>query len=62
MNELDLKVLEIIRKHANITKDDLYVFNEKIKVFDVFIDEVKNKEDFEIVESWLHYEPRNEKI
>lgn len=56
MNELDLKVLEIIRKHAHITKDDLYVFNEKIKVFDVFIDEVKNKEDFEIVESWLHYE------
>lgn len=58
MNELDLKVLEVIKKHANITKDDLYVFNEKIKVFDVFIDEVKNKEDFEIVESWLHYEPR----
>lgn len=58
MNELDLKVLEVIKKHANITKDDLYVFNKKIKVFDVFIDEVKNKEDFEIVESWLHYEPR----
>lgn len=58
MNELDLKVLEVIKKHAAITKDDLYVFNEKIKVFDVFIDEVKNKEDFEIVESWLHYEPR----
>lgn len=49
MSELDLKVLEIIRKHAHITKDDLYVFNEKIKVFDVFIDEVKNKEDFKIV-------------
>lgn len=58
MNELDLKVLEVIKKHATITKGDLYVFNEKIKVFDVFIDEVKNKEDFEIVESWLHYEPR----
>ena len=56
MNELDLKVLEVIKKHANITKDDLYVFDEKIKVFDVFINEVKNKEDFEIVESWLHYE------
>ena len=58
MNELDLKVLEVIKKHATITKDDLYAFNEKIKVFDIFIDEVKNKEDFEIVESWLHYEPR----
>ncbi len=52
------KVLSIIRKHAVITKDDLYVFKEDVKVFDVFIDEVKNKEDFEIVESWLHYEPR----
>ena len=52
------KVLSIIKKHANITKGDLYVLNEDVKAFDVFIDEVKNKEDFEILESWLHYEPR----
>ena len=51
------KVLSIIKKHANITKGDLYVFKEYVKAFDVFIDEVKNKEDFEILESWLHYEP-----
>lgn len=51
------KVLSIIKKHATITKGDLYVFKEYVKAFDVFIDEVKNKEDFEIVESWLHYEP-----
>ncbi len=52
------KVLSIIRKHAVISKGDLYEFGNEIKAFDVFIDEVKNKEDFEIVESWLHYEPR----
>ena len=45
------KVLSIIRKHATINKGDLYVFKEYVKAFDVFIDEVKNKEDFEILES-----------
>ena len=51
------KVLSIIKKHATINKGDLYVFHEYVKAFDVFIDEVKNKEDFEILESWLNYEP-----
>ena len=47
------KVLSIIRKHATINKGDLYEFGNKIKAFDVFIDEVKNKEDFEILEKYL---------
>ena len=55
---LEEKVLSIIKKHANITKSDLYVFKEYVKAFDVFIDEVKNKEDFEILESWLKNELR----
>lgn len=58
MNDLDLKVLAIIRKHATINKGDFYEFGNEIKAFDVFIDEVKNKEDFEILESWLKNEPR----
>lgn len=56
------KVLSIIRKHAKINKGDLYELGNEIKAFDVFIDEVKDKADFKILESWLKNEPRNEKI